>query len=425
MRQKLISIKLLPKELISIFFLSIVSAMPLVLISSTLIIWLARYGIERKTIAYFAAIGLPYSLKFLWAFIFDYFNIPKLSSAFGRYVSWLVVLAFGIGFGIYLLSFSNPLNDLLYMAIISCMVAFFSASFDIVLDAYRIKSLTDDQQGLGATAAIYGYRIGMLFASSGALILTETFTWQAVYSIFALVIFGITICSCLFISSNVGEGEFKLSSSTSLKEIYKGLIIQPFKNFMEKDKWVIILLFILLFKMSDAMLSGLISKFYVETGFSNKEIALVVNSFGFAMTMLGTVIGGYLTYKVGVMNFLKISVIIQACSNLAYLIIIYYGPNVKALFITISIENLSGAASTIGIVAYLSGLCDKKFAATQYALLSSLSSVGRVLFAVPTGHLVDMFGWGNFFIITTVLGLPAYFLVNLLKQPGKHKKNRD
>ncbi len=417
MRQRLNSFKLLPKELFAVFLLSIVSAIPLVLISSTLTIWLARYGIDRKTIAFFAAVGLPYSLKFLWAFIFDYFNIPKISLLFGRYTSWLLVLATSMAFGIYLLSFAIPTEDLAYMAAISLMVAFFSASFDVVLDAFRIKSLKTEQQGLGATAATYGYRIGMLIASSVALFLTEAYTWQVVYSLLAIAILVITIASCLLIVNNTYEDNSKFkNSNVSLKKLYSELIINPFKNFMQKDKWIIILLFIILFKVPDAMLSSLVNKFYVETGFTNKEIATVVKSFGFAMTMIGTTIGGYLTYKVGVMNFLKISVIIQAFSNLAYLIIIYYGANITCLFITISIENLSGAASSIAIIAYLSSLCDKKYTATQYALLSSLASIGRVIFVIPTGYLVDMFGWGNFFIITTVLGLPAYYLLGLLSK---------
>jgi PAT family beta-lactamase induction signal transducer AmpG len=410
----------LRKKLICVFLLGIASGLPLLLTISTLTVWLSQVGVSKTAIGIFAIIHIPYSLKFTWSFCFDYFKIPLLSNMFGRRRSWLFVIQVLLFFAIISLGTSSPDKNLLFTGYVAFLVSLLSATQDIIIDAYRIESLREEEQAAGSAMAVYGYRVGMFIAGAGALLISSQFGWGTAY--FA--------CATFLLIGSVAAiilGEEKITTqqgekvNKSIKDFINDAIISPLADFMTRDHWVLILLFVIFFKMSDAMLVTMANNFYVDVGFSANEIALVVKSFGFIMTMVGSALGGYLAFRLNITKALAIASIFQSLSNLVFILLTYTGHDLNALYIVITVENLSGALGNVVIVAYISRLCNVHFTATQYALLSSVSAVARSIFSTPSGKIVELFGWKYFFVFSAILGLPAiiflYYITTSSKDP--------
>ena len=404
-------------KMVTVFFLGFASGLPLLLTMSTLSMWISREGIDNKTIGLFALIGLPYSFKFLWSFLFDYFELPYLTKKLGRRTSWLIIIQILLIFSIICLGTTDPKVDITFTAIFALLVSFFSASQDILIDAYRIEMLAENEQASGSAMTTYGYRIAMIVSGAGSLFLADKLgNWHDVYFIMA-AISSIGIFTVLLNK----EKSYK-KQGKDLNNIFIEIIIAPFLDFMKKQKWFAILLFIMLFKLPDSIISSMMSKFYVSMGFSNTEIALVVKSFGFIMTMIGIFIGGLMYHHFGTFKTLLISVIILPLSNLLFILQVIYGHNIDMLYFIIAIENLSGSLSTVVCVAYLANICSKQYTATQFALLSSLTAVGRTFFASSGGYIVESMGWSNFFIISCLCGIPAIIILYYITEAQIFKK---
>jgi len=398
----------LKPRLLAIFFIGFASGLPMLLTASTLTTWLSREGIDRTSIGLFAAVSTPYSLKFLWSFAFDHIKIPFLTKKLGRRTSWLLVTQIFLMLAIILLGLSNPKINIMITVIAAFLVSFFSASQDIVIDAYRIEILETNEQAAGAAMNTYGYRIAMFVAGAGSLILVDKIgSWHIVYFIMA----SISLVGIMTVLLN-GEPKFftvvhEENKAKTFKELFIEIVVKPFQDFASKDKWLAILIFVILYKMPDAIIASMLSNFYVSMGFTNTEIAVVVKSFGFAMTMIGIFLGGLIYYRFGVMKTLLISSIILPLSNLVFILQNNAGNNLNILYFVIANENLAGSISNVVIVAYLSSLCSKNYTATQYALLASVATVGRTFFAMPSGYLVENYGWNNFFIVSCLIGIPG------------------
>ena len=346
-----------------IFIMGISSGIPLYLILSTLFIWLTRENIDISTIGLFALTQIPWSLKFLWAPIIDNYNLPFLHKLLGRRKSWLLLIQLNLIFFIIFLGYSDPVNNLQTTAIFALLVAFFSASQDIVVDAYRIEILDDGSQGAGAAMTQFGYRIGGLLAGAGSLYLTLFFAWAKVFLTIALMMFFLMILIIFIIPS-----KNKIISS-------KKNLISPFKEFIFRNsffKVLLIFIFIFSFKFGDVIAGIMANPFYVKIGFTNIEIANASKVFGVIMTILGVFAGGYLVKQIGILNALIVSGFFQIASNLLYVLLNSIGPEINYLFLTVAGENLSGGLGSAAFVAYLSALCNKKYTGTQYALLSSI-----------------------------------------------------
>jgi PAT family beta-lactamase induction signal transducer AmpG len=329
---------------------------------------------------------------------------------------------------IFWLGSTNPAVDPGLTAVCVLLVAFCSASQDIVVDAYRVEILDERQYGAGAAVIVLGYRIGMLVSGAGALYLASFFGWFAAYGFMAA-----------FVSVGVGtillsaepkqqrsresiELERKLSDFITTRThllgkradliawIY-GTVINPFAEFMSRRGWIIILSFIVLYKFGDALAGVMTNPFLVELGFSKIDIANISKAFGLAATIIGGIIGGVMVNRLGIMKSLLLCGLLQMFSNLIFLIQAVVGYNRGVLALTISVENLSGGMGTAAFVAYLSSLCNVAYTATQYALLSSLMAFGRTLLSSSGGWLADHMGWISFFFTTTLAALPGLVML--------------
>lgn len=450
-------------RVLSILFLGFSAGIPLALIGSSLSMWLSRLDIDVKTIGLFSLVTIPFSFKYLWSPLFDNLSIPYFSKRFGLRKSWLILSQICLMISIIILGQTSPLQDISLTAIAAIIVALFSATQDIIIDAFRIEILEKEEQALGASMYVYGYRVAMLISGAGALLLADYISWNLVYFIMSLSII-IGIISVIFLKepassierlekisnfSNIMASAINLAKRNEFsyaalfvasifilysfgvppyacvtiivialyykKNTFKDFIPDSILDFCNRPQWIIILLFVLFYKFSDTLLNSLQSKFYVVNGFSNSEIAYITKGFGFVMTLVGLFAGGLIYYRLKTFKSLILAGILQILSNLVFLWVANSEHNIFALSVAIAVENFTGAINSVVVIAYLSSLCNLRYTVTQYALLSSLSNVGRTIMSAPAGYIVDSFGWINFIWITAIVGIPSLILLYKMK----------
>ncbi|MCK4450327.1 MAG: MFS transporter, partial [Anaerolineae bacterium] len=376
----------------------------------------------------FALMGTPYTFKFLWAPLVDRMPVPYLTRRLGRRRGWAIVTQLALMATIAGMGATNPAARPGLTAVFALMVAFWSASQDIVIDAYRVEILEERQYGAGAAMIVLGYRIGMLVSGAGALYLATYVGWFATYGLMtAFMIVGITTILLnpepqVRKSRDSIEQERRIAAylearpnplgkrAKALAWIY-GAVISPFAEFMSRRGWLVILLFILLYKFGDALAGVMSNPFYVELGFTKIQIASISKAFGLAATIIGSVIGGVIVDRMGILKSLFVCGILQMLSNLMFAVLAVAGPDLRMLTLTIAVENLSGGMGTAAFVAYLSGLCNIAYTATQYALLTSFMAFGRTLLSSSGGWLADQMDWVSFFVVTTGAALPGLLLL--------------
>lgn len=407
------SIYLRPK-VIAIFFLGFSSGLPLALTASTLSIWLTEAGVDKTTIGLFAIVATPYALKFLWAPLIDMFPLPYFTRIFGRRSGWMILAQLMLVNFTILLGFTDPWQHPWQTAILAFCLSFASATQDIIIDAYRVEILDKDEQGAGAAMIVFGYRVGMLISGAGALFLAEYYSWSVVYFLMALCV-TVGIITILF----AGEPEILRPSAVKLKhekaiEWLRRIIISPFADFTHRHGWLLILLFVIFFKFGDALAGVMTNTFFIEVGFSKADIATIIKLYGFAATLAGSFIGGVLVYRLGLVKSLWIGGTFQMLSNLLFALQAVVGYDKELLAITIGFENFSSGIGTAAFVAYLSSLCNISYTATQYALLSSLSSIGRTWLSASAGYLSVQLDWTYFFILTTFAAIPGLIFLSML-----------
>lgn len=405
----------LQPKLITIGLLGFVSGVPLALTLSTLTVWLTEVGVTRTAIGLFAVITTPYALKFLWSPLIDQMKLPYITSILGRRRGWMITLQCLLIASIIGLGCTHPDISLWWTALMAFMVALLSASQDIVIDAYRIELLDDDQQGAGAAIVVFGYRVGMLVSSAGALFLASYVSWFVTYAVMACcILIGIIT---VWIAGEPNDNKLEeTKENRTITEWFYGAVICPFSEFMTRPSWIAILLLIILYKFGDAFAGVMTNPFLIETGFSKAEIATVVKTFGLGATLLGAFIGGSLIHRMGLYRSLLLCGILQMLSNLAFVVQAYVGYDVSTLTVVIGLENFSGGMGTAAFVAFISRLCHVNYTATQYALLSSLAVAGRTWLSASSGWVVDMSGWPLFFIFSTLLAVPGVLLLIGIKK---------
>jgi len=398
------------KNFIIIFLFGISSGLPISLILSTIKPLLVDKGFDLKTIGLFSLVSIPYSLKFIISPFIDSKALPILTRIFGQRKSWIIfsqaLLAIFISsFGIIQIS-----NSLFFIACFAILIAIASATQDIVIDAYRIEITSAENQGLAASFYVYGYRLGMLISGALALALAEKISWQAVY-----ILMAVFMCCC-FITTLVANESRKNWQPKKYKfaQWYRNFIIEPFVDFSRHNNWLLILIFIILFKLTDIFAGNLTLPFLMEIGFTKIEIATITKTFGLFATLFGVLIGGILVKKIGLIKSLWIAIFMQAVSNLAFSYLALKGKDNGLLYLVIFIENSSGGIGDSVFVAYLSSLCNIAFSATQYSLLSSLASFSRSFLAASAGIFAQSLGWFGFFIFSTILALPCFILLFII-----------
>jgi PAT family beta-lactamase induction signal transducer AmpG len=380
------------------------SGLPLALTGGTLQAWMAVVGVDLRTIGVFSLVGLPYTLKFLWSPFMDRYVPPWL----GRRRGWMISTQFALFLGIVAMAFGSPQNGVGTVALLALFVAFASASQDIVVDAYRTDLLQQVERGAGTAVYVMGYRIAMLVSGALALILSDRIGWQNTYLVMAAVMV-IGMLGALF----GPEPELQTKPPTSLREAVWG----PLKDFFSRTGAVTILLFIVLYKLGDAYAGTLTTAFLIRgAGFSPTDVGTVNKGLGLISLIVGATLGGSLLVRLGLFRSLLFFGILQAVSNLSFMVLAWVGKSYPMMIFAVAFENLAGGMGTSAFVAFLMGLCNHRYSATQFALLSSLAVLGRVFISPTSGYIVELTSWGSFFFITALTALPGLWMLWWLRE---------
>ena len=388
-----------------LLLLGFASGLPLALTAGTLQAWLAAENVDIVAIGWFALVGQPYTYKFVWAPFMDRYVPPFL----GRRRGWLLVTQVLLAAAIAVMGTLTPMDSAWLLGGTALTVAFLSASQDIVFDALRADWLERDERGAGAAVSVLGYRIAMLVSGAGALILADNWLgWRATYWLMAALM-GVGMMATWFVL----EPETKGGAPKTLNEA----VAQPFAEFFTREGAVALLLLVVLYKLGDAFAGNLTTTFLLRgPGFSLTEVGAINKGLGLAATIFGALAGGALMAKMRLYRALLVFGVLQAVTNLGFMLLAASGKSYALMVTVIGLENLCGGMGTAAYVALLMALCDRRFSATQYALLSALSAVGRVYVGPAAGYLVEGLGWEAFFFFTFLIALPGLALLAWMRQ---------
>lgn len=380
------------------------SGLPLALSYGTLQAWMAVDGVNMKTIGAFALVGLPYTLKFLWSPLMDRF-VPAFLD---RRRGWILLTQLMLVAGIACMALLSPAEMPLAAAAVALFIAFSSASQDIVIDAYRTDVLREKERGFGSAVFVMGYRIAMIVSGALALIMADQIGWRATYLAMAAIM-GVGILASFFGPSP----EKIIVPPRSITEA----VIGPLRDFFSRPAAVRFLLLIVLYKLCDAYAGALLSPFLIRgVGFSLTEVGTINKLFGFASLIIGGLFGGTLMVTLGLFRSLMVFGVLQAVSILSFAALAWIGKSFPMMVFAVAFENMTGGMGTAAFVALLMALCNQRFSATQYALLSSIAALGRTFIAPTSGFLVEAVGWTGYFIFATLTALPALGILWWLKK---------
>jgi len=419
----------LKRRVLIVMFLGFSSGLPLALSGSTLLVWMTEAGVNLGTIGLFALVGTPYTVKFLWAPLIDALDVPVLSHRFGRRRGWLLLSQLLLIGAIVFLGFCDPSASPLIVAIGALLVATASATQDIIIDAFRVESLSESEQAAGMASYVAAYRIGMLASTAGALFLVSGFeqlfgfgrhaAWSAGYMVMAaLVLAGIATTLVATEPEKSAAADAAHARENTMARVVEAAL-GAFADFLSRDIALVVLVFVVLFKFTDALSGAMTAPFVIDLGFSRNEYAAIIKGVGLAATLLGGFAGGFVARAYPLAASLWIGGLLQAFANLAFSWQAVVGLNTAWLTFAIVAENFTSAVATVIFVAYLSALCRNPLhTATQYALLTALAAFGRTYLSSGAGFIAAATGWAWFFAICTVAGLPALGLLAWLQRRG-------
>jgi PAT family beta-lactamase induction signal transducer AmpG len=422
-----------PRVLI-VLFLGFSAGLPLALSGSTLLFWAAEVGVNLKTIGLFALVGTPYTIKFLWAPLVDALDVPILARLLGRRRAWLLLTQLLLMAAILFLGANDPASAPGIVALGALMVATASATQDIVIDAFRIESLNENEQAAGMASYVAAYRVGMLASSAGALYVVSGFealgftksgAWSAGYAVMAaLVVVGMLTTLIATEPEKSQRAEAAHARESPLQRL-KRTIAGAFIDFFQYDGAfvaTVVLVFVVLFKFTDALAGVMTGPFAVDLGFSRTDYANIVKGVGLIALLAGGFAGGYIARALPLTASLWIGGILQSVANLAFSWLAIVGHDLMWLTIAITVENFTSAIGTVMFVAYLSALCRNPLhTATQYALLTALAAVGRTYLSAGAGYVASATGWAWFFVICALAGIPSLLLLAWLQGRGHFK----
>ena len=423
-----LAVYLKPRVLI-VLFLGFSAGLPLALSGSTLLVWMREAGVDLGTIGLFALVGTPYTIKFLWAPVVDALDVPVLSSLLGRRRGWLIFSQLLLIAAIVFLAFCNPAAAPWLVALGALLVATASATQDIVIDAFRIESLPESEQAAGMASYVAAYRIGMLASTAGALFLVSGFeglgfgkdaAWTAGYlAMAALVVLGIatTLIATEPEKSTEATAEHATQAQENPLQRVALAAYGAFSEFLTRKLALVVLAFVVLYKLCDAFAGAMTAPFVIDLGFSRNDYAAIVKGVGLAATLIGGFAGGALARAYPLATSLWIGAFLQMGSNLIFTWQAFMGVDLWALTVTIIVENFTGAIGTVIFVAYMSALCQSPLhTATQYALLTALAAVGRTYLSAGAGYVAEASGWPLFFVISALTAIPSLFLLVWLQR---------
>lgn len=420
-------------------FLGFSAGLPFLLVFSTLNARLADVGVETATIGFFSWLGITYSIKVIWAPVVDRLKLPILDRLLGKRRSWMLLAQVGIAAGLYLMAHTDATSAPEMMALCGLLVAFSSATQDVAIDAYRIEIAEQRLQAALAATYIFGYRLALLVAGAGALYLAEFWSWQVSYEVMAALV-GVGMATVLIVREptvNHFKAAQDIAEKIQLQAAHHShlsprlarfaswfyvAIAGPFVDFFQRyrELAVSILLLVAVYRISDIAMGVMANPFYLTfMGFSKTEVADVTKIFGFFMTIGGSLLGGLLVIRYGVRRILLLGAVMTALTNLLFVVLAQYPPNLATLAVVVSADNLSGGIANVALIAWLSSMTSASFTATQYALFSSLMTLPGKFLGGFSGMVVASYGYAEFFLVAGLLGVPAIVLTIIMMRHGE------
>ena len=401
------------------------AGLPLLLVLGTLSFWLREAGVDRTTIGYLSWVGLAYAFKWLWAPLVDRMPLPLLTRLLGRRRSWLLLSQGAIMAGLVGMAFNDPQLALSPVVWCALAVAFGSATQDIALDAFRIESAAVERQAALAATYQTGYRLAMIWAGAGVLWIAaraevagmgsyQPGAWRVAY----LAMAASMLVGTLTVLLSREPAPRALVPARNAAEWLRGALVDPFADFISRYRWQALLVLALIgtYRISDVVMGIMANPFYVDMGYSKDEVAAVTKVFGVAMTLLGAFVGGALAMRFGVLRVLMLGAVLSSATNLLFAWLGTRGHDLTGLVLVVSADNLAGGIASAAFIAYLSGLTNVQYSATQYALFSSMMLLAPKWIAGFSGRFVDANGYTEFFIGTAMLGVPVLLLVALVSR---------
>ena len=401
-------------ESIRMVFLGFSAGLPHPLLFATLTLWLASAEVSISEITMFGWVGIIYAIKFLWAPMLDRLRLPGLTSLIGQRRSWMLLTQAIILVGLIYMSFLQPESDLIFLAYMSIVVAFASASQDVAIDAYRIEIAESKFQAVLGASYQLGYRISALTSGAGALYLASFYDWKLTYQIMSMFML-VGIMTVIMIPESTKPFE-KNNNSGWLKKT----LIEPFAEFFKRNGYwsLFLLMFIAIYRVSDLIIGIAANPFYADLGFNLSEIATVTKVFGFTITIIGAFIGGLTVARFGISKLLIVSSILLTVTNLFFLFLNNAGPSLPALVLTISADNFALGFSGTVFIAFLSSLTSRYFTASQYALFTSVMFLPGITLSGFSGQIIESSGWSTLFIYSALLGIPSIACSLLIVKKG-------
>jgi MFS transporter, PAT family, beta-lactamase induction signal transducer AmpG len=389
------------RKMASLLVLGFSSGLPLYLTGRALQAWMTVEGVNLTAIGFISLTSLPYSIKFLWAPLIDRFSLPFL----GRRKGWIVFTQLLLALAIAAMALQRPAEALQVVAINAVMIAFLSATQDIVIDAYGTDILDRYEVGAGAGIKVLGYRAGMIMAGGVALMLADRLTWPTVYALL-----GVLMLLVLAVSTRVPEPVLRDEPPSSMKDAVR-MPIADFFSRLGLSRGLFVLAFVVLYRLGDSLIDNMTTPFLLQTGFTQTDVGAIQGGIGLFTTIIGVLAGGAVLSRIGINRSLWIFGVLQVASNFAYLLLANIGKNYPMMVATVVVENFCYGLATAVIVGFIMSLCNPKFSATQYALLSGVLAVGRNFIAAPAGSIVQYTGWPAFFLISVAVALPGMALL--------------
>ncbi|MBP9722363.1 MAG: MFS transporter [Gammaproteobacteria bacterium] len=403
-------------NLVIVTLLGFSSGIPIALLSSPLQAWLSEEGISIVTIGMLGLVTQPYVYKFLWAPFLDRFSVPFL----GHRTGWIFLMQLALILTIIALAFCDPLVSRINIAILAFGIAFFSATQDVAYDAYRTEILREHERGIGSIVYVYGYRVAMLVSGGGSLLLSFYIGWQTTYLFMAFIIAMCSIVTLIArepVNSNLAKNKLSINLPNSKKINWRAILVDPFKEFITRPNAKLLILLLATYKLGEAFSFALVTPFLIQTlDFTTKDVGLVFKTMGLLATLVGLSLGGSLINRLGLYRSLFWFGVLQAAAVSMFIGLAIIGHNYSFMALTVLIDQFASGLGTAALIVLLMSLCNLRYTATQFALLSAITALGRVYVQPISGYFVDAFGWEMFFTFAFFMCLPSLFILKLLKK---------
>lgn len=410
------------KKFLIVWLMGLMSGFTLMITGNTLNFWLSDESIDIRTIGIFAIVTFPYAFNFVWAPIFDVVKVPILDKIFGQRLSWVIIIQILLSFSIYIMSLFNPKINTLEIACIAILVSFLSSSQDAALGGIKTEIVSKKDQVAISGIYIFGYRIGISASNIGAIFISHYISWHLIYELFSIVVIIFPIL-LIFLSNDIKPIPIKFDNSTDLTSNTSNNRIKKFISLIGKitkpvgsPKYVlIVLIFLVLYRLPDNFISVMINPFLIDIGYPKLTIA-TAKLFGTISVLIGGLLGSYIMRRHSVFDSLLLFGSIHAIAHILFVVQDIYGQNIYLLFIVTGFESISGGITMTAYIAFIATLCEGKFRSTQHAFFSSMMGLSRSIFPALSGYIVANLGWSIFFLFTTIATVPALIMILYLEK---------